>query len=259
MKIATFNINGIRARIGPLTDWLSEARPDVAVLQEIKTVDDGFPAAHFEDMGYRVETHGQKSFNGVAILSRLPLSDVTRGLPGDDGDDQARFIAATVEGPRPVRILGLYLPNGNPAPGPKFDYKLAWLGRMRAHGRELLAAGVPAVLAGDWNVVPEPRDIYPTRSYDDNALVQPAPRAIYARILADGWTDALRHLHPEATLYSFWDYRRNRWPRDAGMRLDHLLLSPAALPRLAAAGIDREMRGREDASDHAPTWIELGD
>lgn len=257
MRIATFNVNNVVRRLPNLLDWLAEARPEVACLQELKATDAAFPADALAAAGYGAVWRGEKTWNGVAILARGADPILVRdALPGDPADRQTRYIEAAVAG---VLVASLYAPNGNPQPGPKFDYKLAWLGRMRAHGRELLAAGVPAVLAGDWNVVPEPRDIYPTRSYDDNALVQPAPRAIYARILADGWTDALRHLHPEATLYSFWDYRRNRWPRDAGMRLDHLLLSPAALPRLAAAGIDREMRGREDASDHAPTWIELGD
>lgn len=257
MRIATFNVNNVVRRLPNLLDWLAEARPEVACLQELKATDAAFPADALAAAGYGAVWRGEKTWNGVAILARGADPILVRdALPGDPADRQSRYIEAAVAG---VLVASLYAPNGNPQPGPKFDYKLAWLGRMRAHGRELLAAGVPAVLAGDWNVVPEPRDIYPTRSYDDNALVQPAPRAIYARILADGWTDALRHLHPEATLYSFWDYRRNRWPRDAGMRLDHLLLSPAALPRLAAAGIDREMRGREDASDHAPTWIELGD
>lgn len=256
MRIATFNVNNVVRRLPNLLDWLAEARPEVACLQELKATDAAFPADALAAAGYGAVWRGEKTWNGVAILARGADPILVRdALPGDPADRQSRYIEAAVAG---VLVASLYAPNGNPQPGPKFDYKLAWLGRMRAHGRELLAAGVPAVLAGDWNVVPEPRDIYPTRSYDDNALVQPAPRAIYARILADGWTDALRHLHPEATLYSFWDYRRNRWPRDAGMRLDHLLLSPAALPRLAAAGIDREMRGREDASDHAPTWIELG-
>lgn len=256
MRIATFNVNNVVRRLPNLLDWLADTRPEVACLQELKATDAAFPADALAAAGYGAVWRGEKTWNGVAILARGADPILVRdALPGDPADRQTRYIEAAVAG---VLVASLYAPNGNPQPGPKFDYKLAWLGRMRAHGRELLAAGVPAVLAGDWNVVPEPRDIYPTRSYDDNALVQPAPRAIYARILADGWTDALRHLHPEATLYSFWDYRRNRWPRDAGMRLDHLLLSPAALPRLAAAGIDREMRGREDASDHAPTWIELG-
>ena len=257
MRIATFNINNVVRRLPNLLEWLAEAQPDVACLQELKATDSAFPEAALAAAGYGAVWRGERSWNGVAILARDAEPILTRdALPGDPADRQSRYIEAAVQG---VLVASLYAPNGNPQPGPKFDYKLAWLERMRAHGQELLAAGVPVVLAGDWNVVPEPRDVYPTRSYDDNALVQPEPRAAYARILADGWTDALRSLHPQATLYTFWDYRRNRWPRDAGMRLDHLLLSPAALPRLAAAGVDREVRGREDASDHAPAWIELGD
>lgn len=257
MRIATFNINNVVRRLPNLLAWLAEARPDVACLQELKATDAAFPAAALAEAGYGAVWRGEKSWNGVAILARDAEPILTRDvLPGDDGDRQSRYIEAAVSG---VLVASLYAPNGNPQPGPKFDYKLAWLERMRAHGQALLEADVPVVLAGDWNVVPEPRDVYPTRSYDDNALVQPAPRAAYARILSDGWTDALRHMHPDATIYTFWDYRRNRWQRDAGMRLDHLLVSPALLPRLAAAGVDREVRGREDASDHAPTWIELDD
>jgi exodeoxyribonuclease-3 len=257
MRIATFNINNVVRRLPNLLEWLAEAQPDVACLQELKATDSAFPEAELAAAGYGAVWRGERSWNGVAILARDAEPILTRdALPGDPADRQSRYIEAAVRG---VLVASLYAPNGNPQPGPKFDYKLAWLERIRTHGQELLAASVPVVLAGDWNVVPEPRDVYPTRSYDDNALVQPEPRAAYARILADGWTDALRALHPQATLYTFWDYRRNRWPRDAGMRLDHLLLSPAALPRLAAAGVDREVRGREDASDHAPAWIELGD
>ena len=263
MKIATFNINGIRARIGPLTDWLSEARPDVAVLQEIKTVDDGFPAAHFEDMGYRVETHGQKSFNGVAILSRLPLSDVTRGLPGDDGDDQARFIAATVEGPRPVRILGLYLPNGNPATGPKFDYKLAWMARLEAHLARLLADEEPAVILGDFNIIPQPEDAARPAAWREDALFRPESRAAWRRIVNLGLTDAFRAVHPHMPPmappghYTFWDYQANAWDRNDGIRIDHLLLTPQAADLLTDAGIDAQARGAEKPSDHAPVWITL--
>jgi exodeoxyribonuclease III len=255
MRIATFNVNNVVRRLANVLEWLAETRPDVACLQELKATDAAFPAAALAEAGYGAVWRGERSWNGVAILARGAEPILTRDrLPGDDADGQSRYIEAAVGG---VLVASLYAPNGNPQPGPKFAYKLAWLDRMRAHGAELLAADVPVVLAGDWNVVPEPRDVYPTHSYDENALVQPEPRAAYARILSDGWTDALRHLHPEATLYTFWDYRRNRWPRDAGMRLDHLLLSPAAAPRLTAAGIDREVRGRPDASDHAPAWIEL--
>ncbi|MFT3973518.1 MAG: exodeoxyribonuclease III [Amaricoccus sp.] len=257
MPIATFNVNNVVRRLPNLLAWLAEARPDVACLQELKATDAAFPADALAAAGYGAVWRGERSWNGVAILARgaQPIL-VQDALPGDDSDGQSRYVEAAVAG---VLVASLYAPNGNPAPGPKFACKLAWLERLQARGRELLAAGVPAVLAGDWNVVPEPRDVYPTRSCDDNALVQPAPRAAYARILADGWTDALRALHPDATLYTFWDDRRNRWPRDAGMRLDHLLVSPALLPRLAAAGVDRDVRGRDDASDHAPAWIELAD
>lgn len=257
MRIATFNINNVVRRLPNLLAWLDAARPDVACLQELKATDAAFPAAALADAGYGAVWRGEKTWNGVAILARDAEPILTRdALPGDDADRQSRYVEAAVRG---ILVASLYAPNGNPQPGPKYDYKLAWLERMRAHGRELLAADVPAVLAGDWNVVPEPRDVYPTRSYDDNALVQPEPRAAYARILSDGWTDALRHLNPDATIYTFWDYRRNRWQRDGGMRLDHLLLSPAALPRLREAGVDRDVRGQPDASDHAPVWIELTD
>lgn len=257
MRIATFNINNVVRRLPNLLAWLGATRPDVACLQELKATDAAFPAEALAEAGYGAVWKGEKTWNGVAILARGSDPVLTRdALPGDDDDRQSRYIEAAVRG---VLVASIYAPNGNPQPGPKFDYKLAWLDRMRSHGRELLAAGVPAVLAGDWNVVPEPRDVYPTRSYDGNALVQPAPRAAFAAILADGWTDALRHLEPDATIYTFWDYRRNRWQRDAGMRLDHLLLSPAALPRLTGGGVDREVRGQADASDHAPAWIELAD
>lgn len=255
MRIATFNVNNVVRRLAILLDWLEATRPDVACLQELKASDAAFPDAALAKAGYGAVWRGEKTWNGVAILARDAEPVLTRdALPGDGEDRQSRYIEAAVGG---VLIASLYAPNGNPQPGPKYDYKLAWMRRMRSHGRELLAAKVPVVLAGDWNVVPDARDVYPTRSYDDNALVQPAPRAAYARILSDGWTDALRHLHPEATIYTFWDYRRQRWERDAGMRLDHLLVSPALLPRLIRAGVDRDVRGREGASDHAPAWIEL--
>lgn len=257
MRIATFNINNVVRRLPNLLAWLDATRPDVACLQELKATDAAFPAEALAKAGYGAVWKGEKTWNGVAILARDSDPVLTRdALPGDDDDRQSRYIEAAVRG---VLVASIYAPNGNPQPGPKFDYKLAWLDRMQSHGRELLAAGVPAVLAGDWNVVPEPRDVYPTRSYDGNALVQPAPRAAFAAILADGWTDALRHLEPDATIYTFWDYRRNRWQRDAGMRLDHLLLSPAALPRLTGGGVNRDVRGQDDASDHAPAWIELTD
>ena len=255
MRIASFNINGVVRRLGNLLDWLDAARPDIVCLQELKVAEPDFPRAAIEASGYRAVWTAEGRWNGVAILARGPDPVLTRTeLPGDRADRQRRYIEAAVRG---ILVASIYAPNGNPRPGPKFDYKIAWLERLRRHAEELLAAGVPVVLAGDYNVVPEPRDIYPTSSYDDNALVQPEARAAYARLLAQGWTDALRAAHPEAELFTFWDYRRNRWKRNAGLRLDHLLLTPDLAARLRAAGIDRGPRGREDASDHAPVWIDL--
>jgi exodeoxyribonuclease-3 len=264
MKIATFNVNSIGARLPRLLEWLEESRPDVACLQEIKTTDDKFPALELQAAGYEAIWHGQKSYNGVAILARGQRpQELVRGLPGVDAlgpdgavDSQSRFIQADVGG---VVVACLYLPNGNPQPGPKFDYKMAWFERLIAHAATLYDCGVPAVLAGDWNVVPtdDVADIYSPRSYKDDALLQPEPRAAYRRLLDAGWTDALRTLHPTAPLYTYWDYFRNRWPRDAGLRIDHLLLNPAAAKRLKAAGVDKAVRGREKASDHAPAWVEL--
>jgi exodeoxyribonuclease-3 len=255
LKIATFNINGVTKRLGNLLDWLAEAEPDVVCLQELKATDADFPAVALEAAGYGAVWRGQRTWNGVAILARDAEPVLTRdALPGDPADAQARYVEAAVAG---VLIASLYAPNGNPQPGPKFDYKLAWMDRLHAHAAGLIAAEVPVVLAGDYNVTPEPRDVYPTKSYDDNALNQPAPRSAYARLLAQGWTDALRALHPEDGLYTFWDYRRNRWERNGGMRLDHLLLSPAVAGRLQAAEVDRSTRGRENASDHAPVWVRL--
>ena len=256
MRIATFNVNNVNKRLGNLLAWLAGTRPDVACLQELKAVQPDFPAAELERAGYGAVWRGQRAWNGVAILARGAEPILTRdALPGDPDDREARYVEAAVSG---VLVGCLYAPNGNPQPGPKFDRKLAWMARLDAHAAELVATGLPVVLAGDYNVVPEPRDLYPTHSYDDNALVQPAPRAAYASLLAQGWTDALRALHPDdPRLYTFWDYRRNRWPRDGGMRLDHLLVSPSLAPRLAAAGVDRAVRGADNASDHAPTWIEL--
>jgi exodeoxyribonuclease-3 len=258
MKIATFNINGIKARIGALSDWLGEFQPDVALLQEIKSVDEGFPREHFEDMGYTVETHGQKGFNGVAILSKLPLEDVTRGLPGDDADEQARWIEATVMGDETaVRVCGLYLPNGNPAPGPKYDYKLAWMARMEAHARALLASEMPVVLAGDYNVIPQDEDAAKPEAWREDALALPQSRAAFRRILNLGYTEAIRARTQGAGLYSFWDYQAGAWDRNNGIRIDHLLLSPQAADRMRDAGIEKAVRGREKPSDHVPVWIEL--
>ncbi|WP_112321467.1 exodeoxyribonuclease III [Oceanibium sediminis] len=258
MKIATFNINGIKARLGALTDWLEEARPDVVVLQEIKSVDEGFPREPIEDLGYTVETHGQKGFNGVAILSRLPLEDVRRGLPGDDSDEQARWIEALVVGDQTaVRVCGLYLPNGNPAPGPKYDYKLAWMERLRDRARDLLAEEEPAIMAGDYNVIPQPEDCADPKAWADDALFLPETRAAFQRIVNLGFTDALRATTAAPETYTFWDYQRGAWERNNGIRIDHLLLTPQAADRLNGCTIDSAVRGREKPSDHVPVWIEL--
>ncbi|WP_313136811.1 exodeoxyribonuclease III [Paracoccus jeotgali] len=259
MKIASFNINGVRARIGALTDWLEAASPDVVVLQEIKTVDEGFPTEHFGDLGWNVETHGQKGFNGVAILSRLPIEDVSRGLPGDDSDEQARYMEATVTGETAIRLAGLYLPNGNPAPGPKYDYKLAWMERLRQRAEELLATEMPVVMLGDFNVIPEPRDAAEPQKWVDDALFLPDSRAAFRRIAAQGWTDAVRASDPFATRgpFTFWDYQAGAWQRDNGIRIDHLMLSPQAADLLRAVGVDREARAGDKPSDHVPVWVDL--
>jgi exodeoxyribonuclease-3 len=255
MKIATFNVNNIRSRLPNLLTWLRDAQPDIACLQELKCSDKEFPAAEIERAGYAAVWRGQKTCNGVAILSRRGKPQVTRtALPGDPDDDQSRYIEAAIDG---ILVGCLYLPNGNPQPGLKFDYKLAWFRRLHAHARSLLKANVPVVLAGDYNVAPTEIDIYPTTSWDDDALIQPESRAAYAKLVKQGWTDALRELHPDERIYTFWHYMRNRWKRDAGLRLDHLLLSPQLATRLQSAGVERGVRGRAGASDHAPVWIEL--
>jgi exodeoxyribonuclease-3 len=255
MKIATFNINNINKRLANLLAWLRAAKPDVVCLQELKATDREFPQAAVAKAGYGAVWRGQKSWNGVAILARGSDPIVTRTeLPGDTDDAQARYIEAAVKG---VLITSLYAPNGNPQPGPKFTYKLAWMDRLAAHAADLFAAGVPVVLAGDFNVVPTERDIYPTKSYAKDALLQPESRARFARLLGQGWRDAIRTLHPDQPAYTYWSYLRNRWPRDAGLRIDHLLLSKEAATRLVASGIDRAFRAEENASDHAPVWIEL--
>ena len=259
MKIASFNINGVKARIEALTDWLAGSEADVVVLQEIKSVDEGFPRAHFEDLGWTVETHGQKGFNGVAILSKLPLEDVTRGLPGDEGDEQARYIEATVIGARAVRIAGLYLPNGNPVPGPKYDYKLAWMERLKARAAELLAEELPVVMLGDYNVIPEPRDAAKPEQWLGDALFLPESRAALRRIRFQGWTDALRMADPftDRGPFTFWDYQAGAWQRDNGIRIDHLLLSPQAADLVEETGVDRAARAGEKPSDHVPVWVRL--
>jgi exodeoxyribonuclease-3 len=255
MKIATFNINGITRRLPNLLRWLEASVPDVVCLQELKATDRSFPHAALRDAGYGAVWCGQQTWNGVAILARNATPVRTRSdLPGDPDDTQSRYVEAAVGG---VLFASIYLPNGNPQPGQKFDYKLAWFERLIAHASEISALGVPAVLAGDYNVVPTDRDIYSTRSWAKDALLQPESRAAFRRLLDQGWTDAICALHPSKPIYTFWDYKRDRWRRDAGLRLDHLLLSAPLGGRLAAAGVDRDVRGVEGASDHAPAWIVL--
>ena len=255
MKIVTFNINNINKRLENLVAWLAKTGPDVVCLQELRAEQQAFPERRLRALGYHAVWQGERSWNGVAILARDRDPVLTRSsLPGNLGDHQARYIEAAVNG---VLITSLYLPNGNPQPGPKFNYKLAWFERLITHAGELMAAGVPVVLAGDYNVVPTIQDIYPTRSLDNNALIQPESRRAFARLLAQGWTDALRRLYPDGPLWTFWDYKRQRWAADKGMRLDHLLLSPKMSERLVDGGVDRWMRGEENASDHAPAWIVL--
>jgi exodeoxyribonuclease III len=256
MKVATFNINNIRKRLPNLLDWMRESSPDVVCLQELKATDTEFPVAAIRDAGYEAIWQGQKTWNGVAILSRTKPIETLRELPGDPKDTQRRYIEAAVNG---IIVASLYAPNGNPQPGPKFDYKLAWLRRLSAHAADLLAARVPVVLAGDYNVVPTNQDIYPSKSWDKDALVQPASRTAFAELTNQGWVDAIRALHPAEPMYTFWHYLRNRWQRNAGLRIDHLLLSPAVTDRLQASGVDRAVRGQPDASDHAPVWVELSD
>ncbi|MEH6717740.1 MAG: exodeoxyribonuclease III [Aurantimonas endophytica] len=257
MRIATFNVNGVNGRLAVLLRWLEETAPDVVCLQELKAPDGKFPATALEKAGYGAIWHGQRSWNGVAILARgvVPL-ETRRGLPGEDADEQSRYIEAAVRG---VLIGCLYLPNGNPAPGPKFDYKLRWFQRLADHARMLIETGAPVVLAGDYNVMPTDLDVYKPERWVDDALFRPEVRAAYAGLLEQGWLDAVRALHPDAVIYTFWDYLRNAYGRNAGLRLDHFLLSPAIAPRLAAAGVDKDVRGWEKASDHAPAWIELAD
>ena len=258
MKIATFNINGIKARLPALLDWLREAEPDVALLQEIKSVDENFPRIEIEDLGYNVETHGQKGFNGVAILSKRPVEDVSRGLPGDDEDEQARWIEGTVIGEKgAVRVCGLYLPNGNPAPGPKYDYKLAWMERLHARARDLLATEEVALMAGDYNVIPEARDAARPDAWRDDALFAEPTREAWRKIANLGFTEAIRATNQSDEVYTFWDYQGGAWDLNDGIRIDHFLLTPQAADRLSAAGIDSQVRGREKPSDHVPVWVEL--
>jgi exodeoxyribonuclease-3 len=257
MKIASFNINGIKARLERLVEWLPESGVDVALLQEIKSVDENFPREVFEDLGFSVETHGQKSFNGVAILSKLPLEDVVRGLPGDAADEQARWIEASVVGEKVVRVCGLYLPNGNPVPGPKYDYKLAWMQRLRERAVELLTSEEPALMAGDYNVIPQVEDAHNPDKWRDDALFLPESRNAYQRILNLGFTEAFRAVNQAPLNYTFWDFQRGAWNRNDGIRIDHFLLTPQAADLLTDCQIDRHMRGREKPSDHVPIWVEL--
>jgi exodeoxyribonuclease-3 len=257
VKIATFNVNGIGARLPRLLEWLAREKPDVACLQELKAPDTAFPAAAVREAGYRAIWHGQKSWNGVAILAlgADPI-EIRRGLPGDPDDTHSRYIEASVHG---IVVASLYLPNGNPQPGPKFDYKLRWFERLIEHARSLYDSGKPVVLAGDFNVVPTDFDIYNPKSWRKDALLQPETRDAYARLLAQGWVDALRARHPDEPIYTFWDYFRNHWARNSGLRIDHLLLNRELAPRLLDADVDRWVRGQQGASDHAPTWVELAD
>ena len=255
MKIATYNINGIRSRLPRLLEWLERETPDVVCLQELKGLDSAFPAKALGDAGYGAIRRGQRSWNGVAILARgTEPVESRRELPGDSRDTQSRYLEAAVNG---ILIACIYLPNGNPQPGPKFDYKLAWFDRLLRHAEALWRSGHPVVLAGDYNVVPTDFDIYDPRSWLKDALLKPESRERYARLLAQGWTDAIRTLHPDQRIYTFWDYFRQHWQRNAGLRIDHLLLSKALAPKLAAAGVDTWVRGRPGASDHAPAWIVL--
>ncbi len=255
MKIATYNVNGVNGRLPVLLDWLAKTQPDVVCLQELKAPQEKFPAGAIREAGYGAIWLGQKSWNGVAILTRgEPPVQTRAGLPGEPDASHSRYIEALVNG---VLIGCLYLPNGNPAPGPKFDYKLAWFDAFLGYAESLMARDVPVVLAGDYNVMPTELDVYKPERWVDDALFRPEVRAAFARLAAQGWTDALRTLHPGERIYTFWDYFRNAFGRDAGLRIDHLMLSPAVAARLVAAGVDREVRAQEKTSDHAPTWIEL--
>lgn len=255
MKIATYNVNGINGRLPVLLRWLDEARPAIVCLQELKAPQEKFPEQAIKDAGYHAIWHGQKSWNGVAILSRQALpQEVRRALPGDPEDSHSRYIEAEIDG----LVIGcLYLPNGNPAPGPKFDYKLNWFERLTVHAKALLAQDKPVVLAGDYNVMPTELDVYKPERWVDDALFRPETRAAFAKLMKQGWTDALRKVYPGEKIYTFWDYFRNAYGRDAGLRIDHFLLSPQLYKRLVAAGVDRHVRGWEKTSDHAPVWIEL--
>ena len=255
MKIATYNVNGVNGRLPVLLRWLGETSPDVVCLQELKAPQEKFPQQAISDAGYHALWHGQKSWNGVAILARSgPPQEVRRVLPGDPEDSHSRYIEAMVDG---VVVGCLYLPNGNPAPGPKLDYKLAWFERLTKHAADLLASGKPVILTGDYNVMPTELDVYKPESWVNDALFLPEVRAAFQKLMAQGWTDAVRKLYPDEKIYTFWDYFRNAYSRNAGLRIDHFLLSPAVARRLVAAGVNRDVRGWEKSSDHAPVWIEL--
>jgi exodeoxyribonuclease-3 len=255
MKIATFNVNGVNGRLPVLLRWLKDARPDIVCLQELKAPEERFPEAAIEKAGYGAIWHGQKSWNGVAILRRgAKPQETRRALPGDPEDMHSRYIEANTDG---LTVGCLYLPNGNPAPGPKFDYKLGWFKRLRTHAARFIRQGTPVVLAGDYNVMPTDLDVYKPERWLDDALFRPEVRREFHALTKQGWTDAVRALHPDEKIYTFWDYFRNAFARDAGLRIDHLLLSSGVASRLVSAGVDRAVRGWEKASDHAPTWIEL--
>lgn len=257
MKIATYNVNGVNGRLPVLLRWLNESAPDVVCLQELKAPDEKFPLKAIQDAGYDAIWHGQKSWNGVAILSRNgQIEEVRRALPGDPDDSHSRYIEAKING---ILVGCLYLPNGNPAPGPKLEYKLRWFDRLTAHAADLLASGTPVVLTGDYNVMPTELDVYKPERWVDDALFRPEVRAAFKKLVAQGWTDAIRTLYPDEVIYTFWDYFRNAYGRNAGLRIDHFLLSPQLKPRLVAAGVDHSVRGWEKSSDHAPVWIELAD
>lgn len=256
MKLATFNVNGIKTRLPQLLDWLAKESPDVVCLQELKALDGMFPQAALKEAGYAAWWKGQRSWNGVAILAKgdAPPLEIRRELPGDPKDEQSRYLEAAIDG---IIVACLYLPNGNPQPGPKFDYKLAWFQRLHEHALGLYASGHPVVLAGDFNVIPTDMDVYKPASWKRDALMQPESRQAYADLLAQGWVDSLRHLHPDERIYTFWDYFRQHWQRNAGLRIDHILLNAELSPRLQSAGVDSWVRGQEHASDHAPVWVEL--
>lgn len=255
MKIATYNVNGVNGRLPVLLRWLNETTPDIVCLQELKAPQEKFPEKAIHDAGYNAIWHGQKSWNGVAILTRnLEIKEIHRVLPGDPEDTNSRYIEAVVNG---IVVGCLYLPNGNPVPGPKFDYKLNWFRRFNTHAEELFTMNMPVVLAGDYNVIPTEQDVYKPERWLDDALFRPETRTAFNELLAQGWTDAIRKLYPKEKIYTFWDYFRNAYGRDAGLRIDHFLLNPQLEKRLVAAGVDRHVRGWEKSSDHAPVWIEL--